>query len=104
MSEPEGTRSESQPQVFKDRRRPLSERRPPKPKVSVIVPTLNEAANVREILPYLADYYEVIVVDGRSTDGTADVAREVLPTAKVISQTRKGKGNAMACGFAAATG
>jgi len=96
--------TEQHHQSFKDRRRPRSERRPQNPRVSIIVPTLNEAANAREILPYLADYYEVIVVDGHSTDGTADIAREVLPSAKVIQQTRKGKGNAMACGFAAATG
>ena len=47
---------------------------------------------------------EVIVVDGNSTDNTVAVARRTLPWARVITQTRKGKGNAMACGFAAATG
>ena len=87
-----------------DRRRSRRERRPQEPRVSVVVPALNEAENVREVLPYLADYHEVIVVDGNSTDGTADVAREVLPTAKVITQTRRGKGNALACGFAEVTG
>ncbi len=90
--------------LIPERRRPLVQRRPAQPRVSVVVPALNEAENVREILPYLRDHYEVIVVDGNSTDGTADVAREVLPTATVIRQTRKGKGNAMACGFAAVTG
>ena len=48
--------------------------------------------------------YEIIVVDGNSSDGTVEVARRVLPGVKAISQTRKGKGNALACGFAAATG
>jgi len=37
-------------------------------------------------------------------DGTIETAQRVLPWVKVITQTRKGKGNAMACGFAAATG
>lgn len=87
-----------------DRRRPRNERRPENPRVSVVVPCLNEAANIREILPYLVNFYEVIVVDGNSTDGSAEAAREALPSAKVINQTRKGKGNAMACGFAEVTG
>lgn len=94
--------SDSKPKI--NRRRPKSERRPADPKVSIVVPAINEAANVAEILPYLSGYYEVIVVDGNSTDGTAEAARKALPTAKVITQTRKGKGNAMACGFAEVTG
>jgi glycosyltransferase involved in cell wall biosynthesis len=48
--------------------------------------------------------HEIIVVDGNSTDGTVETAKRVLPWVRVITQTRKGKGNAMACGFAAATG
>ena len=44
------------------------------------------------------------MVDGNSVDGTAETAQRVLPGAKVINQTRSGKGNALACGFAAATG
>jgi glycosyltransferase involved in cell wall biosynthesis len=32
------------------------------------------------------------------------VARRVRPGIRVVNQTRKGKGNALACGFAAATG
>jgi hypothetical protein len=43
-------------------------------------------------------------VDGHSTDGTVDVARGLRPDVKVVMQTRRGKGNALACGFAAATG
>lgn len=91
-------------QLIVDRRRPDSVRRPSNPRVSIVVPCMNEAANIREILPYLAGYYEVIVVDGNSSDGSAQAAKEALPTAKVITQTRKGKGNAMACGFAEVTG
>lgn len=90
--------------VVSDRRRPWSVRRPANPHVSVIVPAMNEAQNVREILPKLGDYYEVIVVDGHSTDGTVAAAKEALPKARVIQQTRTGKGNALACGFREATG
>ena len=33
-----------------------------------------------------------------------DAIREALPTAKIVVQTRKGKGNAMICGFEQVTG
>jgi glycosyltransferase involved in cell wall biosynthesis len=78
---------------------------PPWPRVSVVVPTLNEARN----LPYVfsripADVHEVIVVDGHSVDDTITVARQLRPDVLVVQQTRRGKGNALACGFEAATG
>lgn len=87
-----------------DRRRPRDIRRPKDPRVSVVVPAKNEAPNIREILPYLKDYYEVIVVVSADDHESAEAARQALPTAKVVFQTRKGKGNAMACGFAEVTG
>src|ERR671939_1595081 len=78
------------------------------PRVSVVVPTRNEARNLEVVLPAIAAVrpavHEIIVVDGNSVDGTVETARRVLPWVRVITQTRKGKGNAMACGFAAATG
>jgi len=78
------------------------------PRVSVVVPTRNEARNLEVVLPAIAAVrpavHEIIVVDGHSVDGSVQTAQRVLPWAKAISQTRKGKGNAMACGFAAATG
>lgn len=87
-----------------DRRRPKSERRPANPRVSVVVPAKNEAPNIREILPYLKDFHEVIVVVSEDDHASAQAARDALPTAKVVYQTRKGKGNALACGFAEVTG
>src|SRR6478752_6728289 len=75
--------------------------------VSVVVPVKNEAANLRLVLTELSDLsllHEVILVDGGSSDGTVDVAREVMPQIRVVGQTRKGKGNALACGFAVVTG
>jgi glycosyltransferase involved in cell wall biosynthesis len=47
---------------------------------------------------------EVILVDGGSVDRTVEVARELYPSVIVVQQTRSGKGNALACGFAACTG
>jgi glycosyltransferase involved in cell wall biosynthesis len=75
------------------------------PRVSVVIPTWNEAKNLPHVFSLLpADLHEVIVVDGRSVDGTVEVARALRPDVRVVLQNRKGKGNAMACGFAAATG
>ena len=81
-----------------------SPRRRLEPDVTIVVPAKNEAANLREVLPELPPVHEVLVVDGHSDDGTAEVAREVLPAVRVVQQTRRGKGNALACGFAAASG
>jgi glycosyltransferase involved in cell wall biosynthesis len=44
------------------------------------------------------------LVDGGSVDGTAEVARELLPTVDIVRQTRRGKGNALVCGFERCTG
>ena len=74
-------------------------------RVSVVIPTLNEARNLEHVFAALpTGLHEVILVDGHSTDGTPDVARRLLPSVRVITQTRRGKGNALACGFAAVTG
>jgi putative flippase GtrA len=77
----------------------------PHPRVSLIIPVLNEERN----LPYVAsrvpsDIDEIVVVNGASVDNTAEVARRIWPDGVHINQTRKGKGNALACGFAAASG
>lgn len=75
------------------------------PSVSVIIPALNEARNIPYVLDRIpADTHEVILVDGKSVDNTVVVARSTRPDVRVVNQTRKGKGNALACGFAAATG
>jgi hypothetical protein len=75
------------------------------PRVSVVIPTYNEARNLPHVMSRLpADLHEVIVVDGRSVDGTVEVARALRPDVTIVLQNRVGKGNAMACGFAAVTG
>nr|WP_269748410.1 glycosyltransferase family 2 protein [Actinoplanes awajinensis] len=79
--------------------------RPLTPTVSVVIPTLNEERNLPHVFAKLPDLIsEVILVDGGSKDRTVAVARELRPDVVVVQQTRTGKGNALACGFAACTG
>jgi glycosyltransferase involved in cell wall biosynthesis len=76
-----------------------------RPRVSVVIPTLNEERNVAwvlERLPEMVD--EVILVDGRSTDRTVEIARAVRPDIQVVLETEPGKGAALRAGFAAARG
>jgi len=74
------------------------------PRVSVVVPTLNEALNLPAVFASMPEVFEVILVDGRSTDDTVAVAEALRSDVRVVKQTRIGKGNALACGFAAARG
>jgi glycosyltransferase involved in cell wall biosynthesis len=75
------------------------------PSVSVVIPALNEARNIPHVFGRMpADIHEVILVDGFSDDGTVAVARSVRPDVRVVLQSRRGKGNALACGIAVATG
>jgi len=95
---------EQGPRVIAFDRRPAWERAA-HPRVSVVVPTFNEAANLPHVFALLPnDLYEVIVVDGHSTDGTIEVAQELRPDVKIVRQNRQGKGNALASGFASVRG
>lgn len=77
----------------------------PEPKISVIIPTLNEAENLPYVFAELPDgLHEVIVVDGFSVDGTTTVARELREDVKIVHQTQAGKGDALRCGFEVASG
>jgi glycosyltransferase involved in cell wall biosynthesis len=71
----------------------------------VVIPTLNEARNLPHVLPRLPDdVSEVIIVDGRSTDGTPEVALALRPDVRIVRERRRGKGSALEHGFRAATG
>ncbi|MFI6601738.1 glycosyltransferase family 2 protein [Nonomuraea sp. NPDC050536] len=75
------------------------------PSVTVVVPAMNEADNLPHVFATLPTWIdEVVLVDGNSTDETVAVARRLRPGLRVVTQTRRGKGNALIEGFAAATG
>lgn len=74
------------------------------PSVSVVIPTLNEEANIGWVLQRMPAWVdEVIIVDGGSKDRTVEVARAMRPDVVVVTDLRKGKGIALRTGFAAAT-
>jgi glycosyltransferase involved in cell wall biosynthesis len=74
-------------------------------RVSVVIPARNEARNLPHVLDALPPgLHEVILVDGHSVDGTVEVAQRIRPGIKIVHQARRGKGNALACGFAEVTG
>ncbi len=74
------------------------------PRISIVIPALNEALNLSVVLPQLPDVHEVILVDGGSVDGTVMAARRALPSIITVLQRRRGKGNALAAGFSRVTG
>ena len=71
-------------------------------RVSVIIPTRNEAQAIGRVLADLPSdlVTEVIVVDSNSTDGTPDIASPM--GAHVISEGRRGYGQACLTGLACA--
>src|SRR5437660_6075038 len=74
------------------------------PSVSVVIPTLNEEANIGWVLRRMPPWVEeVIVVDGGSRDRTIEVAKALRPDVVVVTELRKGKGVALRTGFATAT-
>jgi glycosyltransferase involved in cell wall biosynthesis len=79
-------------------------RRQSRPTVSVVIPALNEALNLPHVLPKIGAWVdEVILVDGRSTDRTQEVARSLLPEIRIVHEHGPGKGAALRAGFEAAT-
>ena len=77
-----------------------------RPYVSIVIPTLNEQRNIRALLGGIKKImdghsYEIIVVDGNSTDGTATIAKRL--GAKVLHEST-GKGYALRKGIGAARG
>lgn len=77
------------------------------PDITVIIPVLNERANLERLLPLLKDVLgdmnlkaEIIVVDGGSVDGSREIAEQF--GANVIGQQERGFGGALIAGFTAA--
>lgn len=63
--------------------------------VGVVIPTLNEGENLDSLLTKLQSlgYSNVLVIDGKSTDKTVDIAKN--RGVKFVVQKDKGKGSAM---------
>lgn len=73
-------------------------------RVAVVVPVLDEAAEIGPLLDHLAAFetaFEVIVADGGSTDGTDRLARE-HPLAPRVLATARGRALQLNAGAAAA--
>jgi dolichol-phosphate mannosyltransferase len=77
--------------------------------LSIILPVVNERNNLRELIPRIRSVmererlkFEVVVVDGGSTDGTQETASEL--GARVVRERRPGYAGALETGFAEAEG
>jgi glycosyltransferase involved in cell wall biosynthesis len=82
---------------------------PATPRVSVVIPCLNEAENIVECVTRSLEVLdesglsgEVIVADNGSADGSAELAEEAGAT--VVREPRRGYGRAYLAGFAASRG
>jgi glycosyltransferase involved in cell wall biosynthesis len=68
--------------------------------VTVVLPCLNEAASLPGVLAAMPAGYRPLVVDNNSTDGTAELARDL--GADVVTERRPGYGSAVHAGVEAA--
>ena len=82
------------------------------PRISVIIPTLNEASTIEDCLgqfeggtarPDEPAGLEIIVVDGGSDDGTPEIVRS-RPGARLIESSLRGRAIQMNAGAAASSG
>ena len=85
--------------------------------ISIVIPTYNEAENIEELLTEIKNSlesagivsYEVIVVDDSSSDGTAEIARDVaerlkIPGKIIVRRGRRGLTSAIMRGFTESRG
>ena len=77
--------------------------------LSIILPVVNERDNLRQLVPRLKAVmererlsFEIIVVDGGSSDGTPQTAAEL--GARAVAERRRGYAGALETGFAEANG
>jgi len=76
-----------------------------KPKVTVIIPTLNEEKSIGQTLDEIDRDFakvEILIVDGLSKDRTVEIAKS--KGARVVMEKRKGYGRAYKTGFKEAAG
>jgi glycosyltransferase involved in cell wall biosynthesis len=78
-------------------------------KISIVVPTLNQGATIEDTLLSVIGQdcgnYEIIVMDGGSTDGTLAVLDRYRPwITKIVSEPDRGQSHAINKGFELATG
>jgi hypothetical protein len=85
--------------------RPISAACAISPSVSVVIPAMNEAPNLPHVFDSMPEWVdEIVLVDGHSVDGTAEVTRRLRPDVKIVAQSGRGKGDALIAGFAACRG
>jgi glycosyltransferase involved in cell wall biosynthesis len=84
--------------------------------LSIVIPAYNEKATIAELLRRVAEAplprgleRQIVVVDDGSTDGTRELLHELEAAAKppfklIVQPLNRGKGAALAVGFAATTG
>jgi len=81
-----------------------------RPKLSVVIPCFNEAATILDLIERVRSApitpKQIIVVDDGSTDGTRDLLVQLkAPDLQLLMHAQnRGKGAALATGFAAASG
>ena len=92
--------------------RPLNNKLPKNPTVSVVVAARNESGHIDELMariPEMGGGTEIIFVEGNSTDDTYEaiersIAAHPHRNCKLLKQPGRGKGDAVRTGFDAASG
>jgi glycosyltransferase involved in cell wall biosynthesis len=72
----------------------------------IVIPALNEEASIVDVLEKTSRIIKksdkIIVVDNDSSDGTVDLVKKHFPGVEIISEKKRGKGNALRKGFSKA--